>query len=255
MTECVCLLCLDSNQSCLKALTSERRGGLLHLVGLLCSCPCNISPLPLCVCVSLWGDRAVGSVGSDQVLVVVVPASLRSWTVLAVLCVLAVSSCPAPFLFWGGVLGQVYHCTSCWGHSGGSSSSGDSCHAHRSATSRFTCEASAAVSWWMTICFRNACRGKAHLKPAAAKCVEQKHTQTARLSSADLHILTTGYSGVLLRSRSLSFSLSSLMGCQEPSVKYSISSISSLVSFNISESSLKYKLLVRASSVWFHYTI
>lgn len=63
-----------------------------------------------------------------------------------------------------------------------------------------------------------------------------------------LHISTTGYSGVLLRSLSLSLSLSSLMGRQEPSVKYSISSMSSLVSFRISDSSLKYTLLVRVPS-------
>lgn len=52
---------------------------------------------------------------------------------------------------------------------------------------------------------------------------------------------TTGYSGVLLRSLSLSLSFSSLMGRHEPSVKYSISSMSSLVSLRISDSSLKKK--------------
>lgn len=80
---------------------------------------------------------------------------------------------------------------------------------------------------------------------AAEKSVEKKERKEEKKnkpsSTANLHILTRGYSGVLLRSRSLSFSFSSLMGRQEPSVKYSISSISSLVSFNISESSLEKK--------------
>lgn len=223
-------------------------------MGLRCSCPHNVSPLPLCACVSLWGDRAAGSVGSDQVLVVVVSASLRGWTIFAVLCVLAVSSRPAPFLFWGGVKSQIYHCASCWGHSSGSSSPCDSRHAHGTAASRFACDASTAVSWWMTVCFRNACRGKAplksvhHTKNCSSREVCGKERKKKPKQQANLHILTTGYSGVLLRSRSLSFSLSSLMGRQEPSVKYSISSISSLVSFNISESSLENKLLVRASA-------
>lgn len=165
MTECVCFVWI-ATRAAQKVLMSERRGGSLHLVGfLLCSCPHNVGPLPICVSVSLWGDRAAGSVGGDQVLVVVVSASLRGWTVLAVLCVLAVSSRPAPFLFWGGVKSQIYHCGSCRGHRSGSSSSPcDSRHAHGTAASRFACDASAAVSWWVTVCFRNACRGKARLR-------------------------------------------------------------------------------------------
>lgn len=78
--------------------------------------------------------------------------------------------------------------------------------------------------------------------------IQKMHTKKSMIHVGHLHISTTGYSGVLLRSLSLSFSLSSLMGRQEPSVKYSISSMSSLVSLRISDSSLKYKLLVRVAS-------
>lgn len=70
------------------------------------------------------------------------------------------------------------------------------------------------------------------------------HTLRTTGFNSHVHISTTGYSGVLLRSLSLSLSFSSLMGRQEPSVKYSISSMSSLVSFRISDSSLQDTLLL-----------
>lgn len=53
---------------------------------------------------------------------------------------------------------------------------------------------------------------------------------------------------MLLRSLSRSLSFSSLMGRQEPSVKYSISSMSSLVSFRISDNSLKCTPAIRETS-------
>lgn len=85
-----------------RALIFEEWGGSLHLGGYRVPV-LGFVKSPAALRVSLWGDRAAGSVGSDQVLVVVVSTSLRGGTVGAVLSVLTVPSSPSSLLLRGGV--------------------------------------------------------------------------------------------------------------------------------------------------------
>lgn len=107
--------------------------------------PKPISPLSLCPYLHPV------SVCSDKIFVIIVSAPLGRWTVLAVLCVLAIPSPPSTLFFiWWVVQRKVHHCPAAW------RSAGTTCACWWAARCRPSRLACTAVCWRVPIRLRNA---------------------------------------------------------------------------------------------------